>query len=408
MVWENFLSLSTLQGISYVLPLIVLPYIFRVIGPEKFGLIAFAQALVQYFMIVTDYGFSLSATRKISLFRDEEEKVSAVFSSVMTVKMILALLSFIVLLGIINFIPKFKQDWIVYILSFGAVVGNTFFPVWFFQGIEKMKYITFINIAGGIIYMVSIFIFVRHPYDFLMVPAINSLFFLVTGTLGLYIALRKFKIVFVRQTYHEIREEIRTGWQLFISIVSINAYTTTRIFAVGLLTNNTLTGFYSIGEKIANAIQTFPLDSFSQAIYPRLSHIFKKNRKRALRIMRKTQKNTILSYAIALPVIYILTPWVTMLICGVAYKEVIITIRILLFAIFFIVAKAFRIQFLIVGGKADLYSKIHIAAALVGLPLIFLSIDYFSYMGAAISTVIIEAGIFLLTLKIISDLYKKY
>ncbi|MDO9573217.1 MAG: oligosaccharide flippase family protein, partial [Candidatus Omnitrophota bacterium] len=79
-VFQNFISLSTLQGINYILPLIVLPYLIRVIGIEKFGLIAFAQALVQYFMILTDYGFSLSATRKISLCADSDKKISAIFS----------------------------------------------------------------------------------------------------------------------------------------------------------------------------------------------------------------------------------------------------------------------------------------------------------------------------------------
>ncbi len=66
-VMKNVASLSTLQAITYLLPIIILPYLFRVIGPEKFGLIAFAQAFVQYFMILTDYGFNISATKEISL-----------------------------------------------------------------------------------------------------------------------------------------------------------------------------------------------------------------------------------------------------------------------------------------------------------------------------------------------------
>src|SRR4030042_5829825 len=82
-VMSNFVSLSALQTITYLLPVIVLPYLFRVIGAEKFGLIAFAQAFVQYFMIITDYGFNISATKEISLCRDEQAKVCNIFSAVM-------------------------------------------------------------------------------------------------------------------------------------------------------------------------------------------------------------------------------------------------------------------------------------------------------------------------------------
>ena len=133
-VLGNFIPLTTLQGISYILPLVVLPYLIRVIGIEKFGLIAFAQALVQYFMILTDYGFSLSATRSIALIGEHKEKTSALFSSVMTVKLIFAAISFLILCTLLYFIPRFRAEWLIYVLSFGSVIGSTLFPVWFFQG----------------------------------------------------------------------------------------------------------------------------------------------------------------------------------------------------------------------------------------------------------------------------------
>jgi len=396
-VLSNVASLSVLQAITYILPIIIVPYLFRVIGPEKFGLIAFAQAFAQYFMILTDYGFSISATKEISLCRHEHIKVCAAFSLVMTTKIVLAVLSLLVLSIIVYFIPKFRNDWPVYILSFGAVVGNTIFPIWFFQGTEKMKHIADINIAGGIIFALLIFFFVKGPRDYLMVPLINSCVFLITGLWGQYLVFKKFRVSFKFPGYENVRKQLKAGWDIFISIAAINAYTTTRIFTVGLLTNNNITGFYSIAEKIANLCQTFPLASFSQAIFPRLSKIFHKNKARAFKFMRHIQQITVNISLICLPIIFILASVIVRAVCGGNYPGTVLSLRLLLISVFFVSANAFRVQFLLVCGKTAIYSRIHVIMAMIGLPLIFLLISSFSYVGAAVATVAIEAGIFIVT-----------
>ncbi len=396
-VLSNFASLSVLQAITYILPILILPYLFRVLGPEKFGLIAFAQAFVQYFMILTDYGFSISATKEISLCQNDHSEICKVFSSVMTAKIGLALISLGMLSAVVYFVPKFRDDWLVYVFSFGAVVGNTLFPVWFFQGTEKMKHIADLNILGGVLFAVLIFVFVKGPEDFLTVPLINSSVFLITGLLGQYIAFRKFGISFRFPGYTSLRKQLEAGWDIFISIVAINAYTTTRIFAVGLLTNNTITGLYSIADKIAGVCQTFPLTSFSQALFPRLSKIYHKSKKRALEFMRKIQMITINISLIGLPLIFVFSRVIVRFICGGDYPEAVLALRLLLVSVFFIASNAFRVQFLLVCGKTHIYSRIHVVMAMIGLPLIFLLITSFSYVGAAIATIFIEGGILAIT-----------
>ena len=357
-VMGNVASLAGLQAITYVLPVVILPYLFRVIGAEKFGLIFFAQAFVQYFNILMDYGFSVSATKEISLYRNEHAQVSKIFSAVMLVKLALAFISLILLAIIVYFVPKFRNDWPVYVLSFGAVMGNTIFPVWFFQGLEKMKYIADLNIVGGLLLAVLIFFFVKGPQDYLLVPLINSAVFLVTGLLGQYIVFRKFRVSFKFEGYKNVREQLNAGWDIFISIVAINAYTTTRIFTVGLLTNNAVTGFYSIAEKIASVVQTFPLTSFSQAIFPRLSKIYHKDKLKAQQIMQRIQQITIIISLICLPVIFLSAHWIIRLACVGDYPAAVMSLRLLLISIFFISANAFRVQFLLVCGKTHIYSRI--------------------------------------------------
>ena len=113
--------------------------------------------------------------------------------------------------------------------------------------------------------------------------------------------------------------------------------------------------------------------------------------------MQKLQRSTIIAFAVMLPLVSLLTPWINGMMCGIRTAEVTVSLQFLLIAVLFISANAFRVQYLLVCGRSDLYSRIHLIAALIGMPLIFLSIYLFSYLGAVFSTIFTEALVFILT-----------
>ncbi len=117
-VVKNFFSLSIIQSVNYILPLITTPYIARVIGLEKYGVIAFALALCQYFVVFTSYGFNLTATRNISKNRSNTHELSLIFSRVMYTKVFLFSISLPVFIVIVVLVPTFRSNWILYIFSF--------------------------------------------------------------------------------------------------------------------------------------------------------------------------------------------------------------------------------------------------------------------------------------------------
>jgi len=193
---SNIFSLSALQGASYFLPLLTVPYLVRVLGPDYFGLLAFATATIGFFMLITDYGFNLSATRQISIHRDDLAKVNELFSSVMMIKSALMVISFGLLSLLVFSFEKFSQHWEVCFITFGMVIGQVLFPVWLFQGMERMKYITYFNIGAKVFFTVCVFIFVQEQADYLFVPLLMALGFIVAGIWSLYLVKKQFAVSF--------------------------------------------------------------------------------------------------------------------------------------------------------------------------------------------------------------------
>ena len=121
---------------------------FKFIGQDKKKLLEnfFAYSFVQYFIMITDFGFGLSAVKDISANRDNILKRDEIFNAVIMAKLFLSFVCFIILCIIVITISKFRADCNIYFLTFLMVIGNAISPIWFFQGIEHMKYITFLNI----------------------------------------------------------------------------------------------------------------------------------------------------------------------------------------------------------------------------------------------------------------------
>ncbi len=394
---ENFTSLSVLQVANYILPFIVFVYVIRVLGPEKFGLISFATAFIGYFQILTDYGFNYSATREIAIYQNDKEKLSNFFSSVMSIKLILGGICFLGLSLILYIFPQLRVNSILYFITFGMVIGNILFPVWFFQGIEKMKYITILNVFSKVISTILIFIFVKQISDYLYVPLLNSMGFIVGGIIGFIVVIKVFNIGLVRPSKDMLIHELKEGWHVFISTVSVSLYTNTRIFAVGLFTNNTITGYYTIAEKLMEIVQTFPLASLTQSLFPRLSKIHSKNPKKAYKIAQKFQKYTVIFFLLLIPILWVLAPWIVDIVAGEPYEDTILAFRILLIAVFFINANAFKIFYLLIGGKGELYAKIHVLMGIFGCFLTFLAVYILGYIGAAITILLIAIFVLVLT-----------
>jgi polysaccharide transporter, PST family len=267
---KNFLSLSILNGLNFVLPLISLPYLVRVLGPEKYGSFAFASVIIQYSLLISNYGFAFSGTKLISENRNKLNEVSQIFWSIIIIRLLITLALLIILGACILVIPKLHTERLLYVFALGIVFGDIFMPTWFFQGVEKMQYITIINSSSKIVFTVLIFFFVKKIADYPIVMLLNSFGYLVGGFLSMLITFKVFKLNFRIPSKKKFIFILKDGWYIFISTININFYRNANVFLLGVLTNDTVVGIYSSAEKIVKALQSL-FTPVSDALFPHLS-----------------------------------------------------------------------------------------------------------------------------------------
>lgn len=387
---HNFLSLASVQVLNYILPLITLPYLLRVVGVSHFGLISFAQAIMQYFILFTDYGFNLIATRDISKVRDDKEKVSLIFCTVMAAKLILLLLSFAVLIILIVAVPKFREDTLLYLFTFGMVVGSVLFPTWFFQGIEEMKVISLLNIFSKLIFTIGIFIVVKTPEDYLNVAILNSLGFILIGVISIFIVFFKYKVKLKLPEVHQIVSQMKEGWDIFLSNMFSSLYTTSNTVILGFLASNTVVGYFSAADKIIKACSSV-ISPIIQAVYPHISNLIEKSKEETLVLIRKIGIYITCVIGAGCLVLLFGAPYLLPLLAGNSYDNSILLIQIMSFLPLIIGwANIFGILTLINFGYQKELSRIYIYSSLFSIITTIVLVPAFKEVGTAINVTLIE------------------
>jgi len=387
---KNFSSLSVLNITNYVFSLITFPYIVRVIGVEKFGLINFAAAFVAYFGILTDYGFSWSATQLVSLNRDEKNKLDKNYSAVISIKIILIVISFILLSIIIFSLDFFRVNYELYYLSFLFVVGTSIFPNWFFQGIEKMNYIANITIFFRAISVAAIFIFINSSSDYLLLVGINGITTLLVGIFALGFIQSKYKIKFTFPSKGEIIYYLKYSWDYFISNIGISLYTNTNTFILGLFASNTVVGYWAAADKIRYAILMI-YGTFHQSVFPYLTKLINEDFDNAIRKVKKIIRfGGLIAFVISL-ITFLFSSQICTIILGEAYINSIPILQIISWLPFIIyLSNIFGIQLMLNLGYKKTFAKIILFAAVINIILSFIIVPLYFAIGTAIAVTVTE------------------
>lgn len=271
-VMVNFFSLSMINGVSYLLALVTMPYLIRVLGEERYGAYLFIYTVAQYLLLAGNYGFRFSVTRQISVHRDDKNRVNEIFNATIVARLIISLAVVLPVLAAVAIFMD-SDDVLMYLFALGIVFGDILIPVWLFQGLEEMKYLTIVNVISKFVFAGLIFIFITNESDYVYVVLLNSMGYVAAGVASLWIAMKHFGIRFSMPTFAAVKAQYRDGWHIFVSNIGMELYRNSNIFLLRVFAGEAAVGIYGAVEKIVKAVQTI-LNALPMALFPYISRLF--------------------------------------------------------------------------------------------------------------------------------------
>lgn len=393
---ENIFSMVTLRGIEYLLAFLLVPYLMRTLGPARYGSIAFMQGIVSYLALVINYGFNLMAPRDIALA--DIDRLSKVFSCYFWATFFLWLGSsslFGLGYGVFCIIFQERLDVPLFFSCYMTTIGLVVFPIWFFQGVQQMRYITLLNLTGRIIMVTLMFCFICSPDDYVLAAFLQSCTPVFAGILSWNVIRKGWSGILCRPVLEDILEAYKMGWNYFLSGLAFNLYTTSDIVILGALTNSTIVGYYSGAYKLIVCIRR-GISAVTDAIYPYISQQFKESKVMAERFLRKQLISYLIGGFLGGFAIFFFSPTIVPWLLGSKYISSIRVLQVMSFVPLIVaVSSIFGHETMLPLGMQQPYSRILIAASVLNLILIVPCIVWKKAIGVAICSVVTETFIML-------------
>lgn len=386
-VIDNFIALFLLQVVGYVLPFITLPYLSKIIGVEKFGEIAFATAIMSYFQTIVDYGFIFSAVRDVSRCKDDKLKASMIFSNVMWARFFLVCISLIMLVILILLVPKFHEMKLILFASFFIVIGHALFPDWMFQAIEKMRYITILNLFTKVFFTVLVFVVIKKESDYYYQPILTSLGFCISGFISLII-LKKYGFHLIAPKWKSSLSLIKSNTDLFINQIVPNLYNSLSSIVLGFTSGSTANGIFDAGNKFNSVASQF-ISIISRVFFPYLSRNISGHK-----IYLKIHLGLSCLFAF---VLFFLAPLIIRIFFTPEFYSAIKVLRIMSVSLIFLsLSNIYGTNYLILDGREKELRNCTLLSSIIGFLIMIPLVYCYSYIGAAY-TVVIARGIMALS-----------
>ncbi|KFZ27413.1 MAG: putative O-antigen transporter [Candidatus Izimaplasma bacterium HR2] len=390
---KNLFYNTLLRMLNVIVPLITFPYVARVLTPVGIGKFDFSFAIVQYFILIAQVGIPIYAVRQCAKYSDDKDRLSRTVQEILLINVVMMFISYI---GFIILIFAIKElfEYRILLLIIGFNIFSTSIGIeWFYQAIEKFKYIAIRSFIVKIITIVLIFTLVKSSDD-LIVYAILIIVSVSLGYIYNFIYMNKHINIFKKYDNFSLKRHFKPIIYLFALTISVSIYTNLDKVMLGVISGNIYVGYYGAANKIVKIILAI-VTSLGAVLLPRMSNYIEKQEYAKINELIKKSLMFILLISIPASIgLFLLANPIIIIFAGSEYIEAIKTIKIMSPVIIIIaLSNIIGIQILVAHGKEKLTMASTMLGAAVNMILNFILIPVYYQNGAAIATIVAELSI---------------
>lgn len=379
---KNFLYKSALTLSSYLMAFVTFPYVSRVLGVERIGLVNFVDNTINYFLLFATLGVNILGVREIAAVRENEKNRNKVYSELLGVNILFTLIVLIVYILCVEWIPKLNQYKELFYIGISKLIFTAFLVEWLYTGLEQFRYITLRSIAVKLLYVLTVFLFIRSADDY-------KLYFILT--IGVVVLNAIVNVLYAKRfvnfdwrgicSFHYMKQDILLG----IYSIMTSMYLTFNVMYLGLVSDNVQVGYYTTAHKLYMVVLGF-FSAFTQVMLPRMSALIADGKKEQFHRMIKRSFKLVISYSVPLILISIIfAPEIIQLLSGTGYEGAVLPMRIIMPAVLFVgIAQVSAVQVLIPLKRDSILLFASIIGAALSLAINLILVTKLQSVGSAI------------------------
>ena len=391
---KNFIMNAILTVSTVIFPLITIPYISRVLGPDAKGRVNFATDLIAYFVMLAQLGIPTYGIRACARVRDDREQLTRTAHELLMINLVMSAVSYVLLAVALLIIPQLQEDRLLYVIISLTILLSSIGMEWLYKALEQYTYITIRSVISKLIAVAAMFLLVRAESDYMVYGAITIFAASASNILNLVNAHKYIGFRPVGQ--YDLRRHLKLVAVFFAMACATTIYTRLDTVMLGFMLTKADVGYYDTAVRI-KVILVSVVTSLGAVLLPRSSYYIEQGNTEAFRKITLKALNFVTLLAVPLSVFFILFAKESILVLsGNRYYESIVPMQVIMPTLFLIgITNILGIQILVPTGreKTVLYSEI--AGAVIDVIINALLIPGMKSTGAAIGTLIAESAVLL-------------